>query len=271
MQRQWVKGLCILLVSTSLISSVVAKERTRDLSDSERIERLERLMESQGLVDLLLRLDSLQQEVQQLRGDNDVSTRSLENIKKRQRDLYIDIDRRLLQLERRVSGSSSVAPPAVSPSVDITPSSVSAKPTEIKRPQKQSSATNEVEAQKAYQKAFDLLRDLRYEQAISAFRHFLSQYPNSRYSHIAQYWLGEAGYARSQFAAAIKDYQALLDHHANSPKRPQAMLKIGYSYYKLKNIKAAKASFEKVVKTYPGTTEAGQAQKMLKDLKLKRN
>ena len=125
--------------------------------------------------------------------------------------------------------------------------------------------------QQAYQQAFNLLRELRYAKAVVAFRSFIKKYPNGRYAHIAQYWLGEAGYAQGNFKTAIEDYQALLDKYKNSPKRAQAMLKIGYSHHKLNNINAAKATFNKVIKTFPGTTEAGQAQKMLKEIRLKRN
>ena len=123
--------------------------------------------------------------------------------------------------------------------------------------------------QQAYQDAFNLLRELRYDKATLAFRDFLKKYPNGRYAHIAQYWLGEASYAQGKFKQAIKDYQALIDNHPNSPKLAEAMLKIGYSQYELKNYKAAQTSLEQLIKTYPGTTEAGQAKNLLKKIRLK--
>lgn len=266
MQKKWFYGLTVMLVSSGIASVSMAREDTSNLSDRERIERLERMMESQGLVDLLLRVDNLQQEIQQLRGDSEVNSRSLDEIKKRQRDLYIDIDRRLLQLERRSAGSVSVSPPA-----SATASSASTPEPAVTPTQPAQASGNDASEQQAYQKAFDLLRELRYEQATVAFRNFIEKYPDGRYAHIAQYWLGEAGYAQSQFTTAIKDYQALLDNYPNSPKRAQAMLKIGYSYYKLKNNQEAQKYFEQVLKVYPGTTEAGQAQKMLKQIKVNRN
>ncbi len=86
----------------------------------------------------------------------------------------------------------------------------------------------------AYQKAFDMLRELRYAQATEAFRNFLKQYPNGRYAQIAEYWLGEAGYAQRDFKQAIADYNTLLNNHPDTPKRAEVMLKIGYSHYELK-------------------------------------
>lgn len=277
MQKQLFRNLGVILVAMA-ISSPVYAEDTSKLSDRERIQRLERMMESQGLVDLLMRMENLQQEIQQLRGDSEVQGHTLNDIKKRQRDLYIDIDRRLLQLERKNSGGTSYTPPpAPISSGAATRSPVSRAPTPEPEPQvvqpapRSANVVDDASEQQAYQQAFNLLRELRYAKAVVAFRGFIKQYPNGRYAHIAQYWLGEAGYAQGNFKTAINDYQVLLDKYKNSPKRAQAMLKIGYSYHKLKNIKAARTTFDKVIKTFPGTTEAGQAQKMLKEIKLKRN
>lgn len=274
MQKTMISSLCLVLALAGA-GGVASAEDTSKMSDRERIQRLERMMESQGLVDLLMRLESLQQEVQQLRGDSEVQGHTLNDIKKRQRDLYIDIDRRLLQLERRNAGAAPYAPPVSSPAPSTAaPAQAVPAPEPASEPvtaQPQPSAVNDASEQQAYQKAFNLLRELRYAKATEAFRDFIAKYPDGRYAHIAQYWLGEAGYAQGQFKTAIQDYQALLDNYQNSPKRAQAMLKIGYSYHKLNNTKAATASFNKVIDTYPGTTEAGQAQKMLKEIKLNRN
>jgi tol-pal system protein YbgF len=273
MQKKLFRSLGIVLVVAG-ISSPVFSEDTSKLSDRDRIQRLERMIESRGLVDLLMRLENLQQEVQQLRGDSEVQGYTLNDIKKRQRDLYIDIDRRLLQLERKNSGDTTYTPPPVTTSpATASPAPVKRAPTPEPEPVRTSprNSANDATEQQAYQQAFNLLRELRYAKAVVAFRGFIKKYPNGRYAHIAQYWLGEAGYAQGNFKTAISDYQVLLDKHKNSPKRAQAMLKIGYSYHKLKNIGAAKATFNKVIKTFPGTTEAGQAQKMLKEIKLKRN
>lgn len=274
MQKELFHHLTVLLVIAGISSPVIAED-TSKLSDRQRIQRLERMMESQGLVDLLMRLESLQREVQQLRGDSEVQSHTLNDIKKRQRDLYIDIDRRLLQLERGTAGGTGYAPPvAVNPAPAPEPVSPASGPVPKVAQQPVTSSATVVDSageQQAYQQAFNLLRELRYAKAVVAFRSFIKKYPNGRYAHIAQYWLGEAGYAQGNFKTAIKDYQALLDNYKNSPKRAQAMLKIGYSYRKLNDIKSAKATFNKVIKTFPGTTEAGQAQKVLKEIKLGRN
>src|SRR3569832_2023908 len=57
--------------------------------------QLERLLEGQALTDMLLRVQQMQQELQKLRGDLEVQTNEINGLKQRQRDLYLDIDRRL--------------------------------------------------------------------------------------------------------------------------------------------------------------------------------
>ena len=65
----------------------------------ERVTKLERVLDGQALADLLTRIQRLQQDVQKLRGDLEVQDNDINGIKQRQRDLYLDIDRRLQQLE----------------------------------------------------------------------------------------------------------------------------------------------------------------------------
>ena len=130
-----------------------------------------------------------------------------------------------------------------------------------------SKSVDPIKEQNAYQKAFDLLRELRYEQAIKAYRQFIRDYPNGRYAHIAQYWLSEASYAQRHFKQAIIDYQDLVTNYPNSPKLAEAMLKIGYSYNALGQNKEAKDIIEKLLRVYPNTTAAGQGQNLLKKIK----
>jgi tol-pal system protein YbgF len=253
-----------MVAGLGLVGTVVAQD-TSKMSVEQRLSRMEQLLNSQGLVDLLLKVESLQTELQRLQGQNEEQLHALQELKQRQRDLYIDIDRRLLQLERNAPASGAVG-------------STSGKATSSAVPAATAAATSGAIAtaptvlegeQEAYQEAFNLLRELRYDKATVAFRDFLKKYPDGRYAHIAQYWLGEASYAQGDFKQAIQDYKKLIDNYPNSPKLAEAMLKIGYSEYELKNTQAAQASLERLIQTYPGTTEAGQAQNLLKKIRLK--
>jgi len=243
-----------------------------NLSTEDRLKRLERILDNQGLVDMLLRLDNLQSELQALRGELELHTHQLEEIKQRQRDLYVDIDRRLLRLERNAPAGEGIQPLSGTQAATQSASKAATVKPAINPATKQTpvASVNKADEQKSYQTAFDLLRELRYEQAVKAFRVFIENYPQGRYAHIAQYWIGEANYAQRDFKSAISDYQKLISDYPNSPKLAEAMLKVGYSQYELKQYKKAEATLSQLIKSYPGTTEAGQAQNLIKKIRIKR-
>jgi tol-pal system protein YbgF len=250
----------------------------------QRLDRLERVIDSQGLADILMRLNALEEEVRQLRGENEEQAHTIEELKQRQRELYIDLDRRLLQVER--AGQSGTAADEPEPAANSSSASrrPSGKPTggsltmtpprSTSDDQASDSASEETpdnrvvkSEQQAYQDAFNQLRELEYARAVQAFREFLRDYPDGRYAHIARYWLGEANYARGEYQQAIGDYQNLIERYPNSPKVAEAMLKIGYSHHQLQAYKPARDILERLIADYPGTTEASQARNLLQKIR----
>ncbi len=82
------------------------RRSSNEPSLDQRVQLLERRINT--LSSIVLRLDSLQQEMQQLRGDVEVQNHAVESLKKRQSDLYTDIDQRISKL----SGETSAGVPA---------------------------------------------------------------------------------------------------------------------------------------------------------------
>jgi len=259
-------SLFISLISTAAFAA------GNEANVENRISRLERLVNSKGLVDIMVRVESMQSELQRLVGEIELQRHSLDEIKKRQRDLYLDIDRRLLQMERG-SGMSTAPIPVPRSAVEkpVYKSSTAPRVSSSRRVAPAPKVIKKKEGEQvAYQKAFDLLRALRYEKATQAFRQFLNDFPNGRYAHIAQYWLAETSYHTRKFNIAVQDYQTLIIQYPKSPKRADALLKIGYSQFELKSFAKAKAVLQKLIKSYPGTTEAGQAENLLQKIRLKK-
>ena len=226
-----------------------------------RVSKLERVVEGQALADLLERVQRLQEDVQRLRGEIEVQANDLDGLKQRQRDLYLDIDRRLRQLET-ATASASAAPAAPASSA---PSSVagpgvpsSAPPAGAIAP-----ASNPQQEQAAYQKAFDQLKVGHYDDAISAFHAMLAAYPNGQLADNAQYWMGEADFAARRFREAADEFGKVVNNYPQSPKVPDALLKLGFSYYELGDWGNARQTLEKVNARYPQTTAAQLAQRRL--------
>ncbi|MCZ6666438.1 MAG: tol-pal system protein YbgF [Gammaproteobacteria bacterium] len=78
-----------------------------------RVVRLERALDSEGLVDLLQQLELLQAELRQLRGEMENQSFALEMVRKSQREAYADVDRRLGLIESGGIAATVAASPGV--------------------------------------------------------------------------------------------------------------------------------------------------------------
>lgn len=226
-----------------------------------RVVRIERLLENQTLVEMATRLDTLQQEVDRLLGKIDEQNHELESLKKRQRDLYLDVDTRLRNIEeaRTAAPASSTVGSEVPVPMPVTaPPALSAPSAEPADP-----ATERA----AYERAFELLKQGRYDLAVAAFKAFVETYPRGHYADNAQYWLGEANYVQRNFQAAAAEFGRVVDGFPDSDKRPDAMLKLGYTLQELGQNDKARATLSNVVSSYPNSTAARLATKRLQDLK----
>ena len=257
-------ALLLVLLAAGASASAASKAELET-----RITQLERRLDSGGLMDMLNQVNEMQRQMQQLRGDIEVQNHTLENLQKRQRDLYLDIDRRLHRLEvggveaqPALSGAAPAATaPATAPGM-AGAAAAAAAPAVAAAP-----ALNPAEQRKAYDKALELLKDGRYDDAATAFKDFLKQYPGSSYADNAQYWLGEVYYVTRQFPAALNEFDKVLKNYPNSSKSADAKLKLGYIQYELKDWSKARTLLNEVVSSYPGTTSARLAQERLDRLK----
>lgn len=196
------------------------------------------------LVEMMRRLDNLQAEVQKLRGEMDVLTHEMRGSKDRQRDLYMDIDTRLKKLE---TGSANAQ------SAPANGTALEAAPQENQNPAERL----------AYEQAFNVLKDGRYEQAIQEFSQFLASYPTSQYAANAQFWLSETHYVSRHFQIAINEFRKFIEKYPSSPKLADAILKLGFSYYELSDWAQARNMLTAVVTRFPTTTAARLANNRL--------
>ncbi len=251
-------------------------------SMEQDMQQLRRLLENRAMLELFQRMDELADEVSNLRGMLEEQANDLAGLKKRQRELYLDIDRRLRELEI-TAGAAAAAPslpatpapaPTAPPVTTSTPAPAPgaaaaaaattpqvAKPATISKPRKPGVTVSE--EREAYQKAFDMLKEGRYKMANASFKEFLGNFPQSSYAGNAQYWLGESNYVSRQFEQAVKEFQAVLQNYPGSNKVPDAMLKLGYTHYELRQFDAAKSTLTKLRNDYPNTSASRLAAKRL--------
>jgi tol-pal system protein YbgF len=252
----------LLAVTLMMLSSTVPAKDSLD----QRVQRMERMLESKGLMDLFNRLEQLQREVQQLRGEIEVQDHLLKELQRRQRDLYVDVDQRVHALE---SGSrpAAASPPATDRKPAAPPVAPSAPPP-ASAPEPGAAPVVDLATERdTYQRALDILREGRYEEAASAFQAFLQDYPSSSYADNAQYWLGEAHYVTRQFDMALADFSAVITRFPDSPKVPDSLLKKGFIYYELQDWAGARKSLQEVTGRYPDSTAARLAGDRLQRMK----
>ncbi len=276
------------IVRSTLQASPPIEVKPVALSIEGRLQLVERRM--QALTDILMRLDRIQQEIQQLRGDVELQGHNLELLKKRQRDLYSDIDRRMMQL-------TTNQPPVVAPAAEIAAeprpplSPPASQPVSQEAPVKELSAALSTAAvpaageapvavappadpaleQPLYKQAFDLLMQRRYDEAKQAFRAFLRQYPNGSLAANAQYWVGEASYVTRDFATALDEFTKVVQNYPDSTKVPDSLLKIAFIQYEQKAWAEARKTLERVTEQYASSTAARLALKRLDRMRIEGN
>ena len=229
----------------------------------QELTRLSNQIENRAMLDIFQRVDELADEISQLGGELEIQSNDLAAIKKRQRELYLDIDRRLRDLENSATGRSSVVDPVkkLTPTT-VNPGASAVEPvidtTEAEQPSTASSA------EKAdYQAAFEVLKEGQYKKAKASFEKFLKQYPNSIYAGNSQYWLGEANYVTRDFEQGVIEFKQVVADYPNSAKVPDAMLKLGYTYYELKQHDQARAILLELRKLFPKSAAFRLAGKRL--------
>jgi len=243
------------------------EETSRALKDIQMdMKKLGTQMDNRAMLDLSQRVDELADEISLLRGELEVQASDLESIKIRQRELYLDTDRRMRELEDRSIGQTSTLAPVPVPATGSgtatgsTPATTVAPASTVSAP---ASSETVAEEKVAYQLAFDSLKEGRYKKAKQQFNQFLKDYPNSIYAGNAQYWLGEANYVTRNFTQAVTEFNQVIELYPTSAKIPDAMLKLGYTHYELKQFGQARTMLQNLRTSHPNSTAARLAGKRL--------
>ncbi len=325
-------GAAIALALGLVLVSGCATTRPEDdpvqvkLNDVDaRVTRIERIISNQSLVELAQHIDSLQADVRQLRGRIEELEYKQEAMRKQQKDLYNDLDKRVAALGGGSAGAGGSAGGAgfaggsggpagaagaagaagsgsgTSASGGASSSSAgggasggtvagagggsaaggsasasgsgataggssaagSAGPASGSAVPDSGAGSGTSEEQRVYAQSFDALKAGSYSVAITGFKDFLTNYPNSPLAENAQYWLGEAYYVTHDLGAAATAFRDVVQKWPNSRKTPDALLKLGYTQLDQKKTTEGRATLSQVTQKYPGTDAARLANERL--------
>lgn len=265
------KNTIILLLLTLAALSVQAK-RVKEPTIQQRLAKLEQQAKQQpsattNVADLVIANEKLQQQVAQLKGIIEEQNHRIDNLKEKQKLLYLDMDSRLAELEANNSthknpidlSNNNPSTPKVEATIATDTQSTVIPSTDTISPQLSS-------FQDDYDIAFAHLRAGRFLESARAFEDFIQKYPNNELTDNAYYWLGESYYVKRQYPQALAAFQSLTSKFPNSSKAPDSWLKIGYSYYEMDDLAKADENLKRVINNYPNSSVARLAQNRLRQL-----
>jgi tol-pal system protein YbgF len=208
---------------------------------------------------LLSKLNALQQELQELRGQIEVQAHDLKLLQQQQLAFYKDLDSRINEAVNQDSKPLDVADNTNVKKED-KPLANSQEPKKVVAKVKSS---NPAEEQISYVAAYELIKKKDYEQATTAMSSFLSNYPNSNYSANAHYWLGELFLLKQDYDSALTQFNEVLNKYPDSSKTAASMLKLGFAYAAKGDIDQARKYLRQVQQQYPDTSTAQLAKSKL--------
>ena len=212
--------------------------------------------------------DDWDQKLRSLQDKIDMLEHSVREEQKKNEQIYQDMDRRLVDLEKRAF--SATAPVATAPTTPTSPASTltiasTEAPTTSEPPAgivPEKSIANSTEQQ--YQTILDsFLEEKNYDRTIKDFKKFIQNHPKDTLASNAQYWIGEAYYSKADYPKAITEFQKVIDKYPSSTKKCDTLLKQGMSFANMKDPSNAKLFLKETVDQCGGTTAAEKAKKLL--------
>ncbi len=224
-----------------------ARIQTSDDAQRARSEQLaKQLTDLQGdqvgglrrsLLELSAQIDELRTEMAKLRGQNEQLARDIAELQRKQVDLSQSLVERLRKMEPQ--------------SVALDGQEVLVSPDEMRE----------------YDLAMAAVRSADFAAAANALTAFQRRFPTSAYGDSVRFWLGNAYYGKRDYKEAIAVFRAFIAAAPSHPRAPEALLSLANCQVELKDVKAARRTFEELIKTYPKAEASHAAKERLASLK----
>lgn len=221
----------LLLLPLVLLAAGMAQAQVEVIDSSPQRAASERTGQPNQQAELFYQLQTLQQEVMELRGLVEEQAHELQRLKQQSLDNYLDLDRRVSALTTGGGGSATPAPsspvstlPSANLPAATSPGGTSASP--VSTP-----ASDGVSESVMYNAAYDLLKQRAIDESIAAFEAHLQSYPRGEYAGNSYYWLGEIYLLKDDLARAEEWFSNLLREFPDNRKVYDAQFKLGRVYH----------------------------------------
>jgi tol-pal system protein YbgF len=215
-------------------------------------------------------MQGLRDEVRLLRGMVEELKHELQQVKQRQLDDYLDIDRRLgsqsLADDNAYSDDQSGSSSAVTPlygepslqegSVELSADEAVAMPADGLVVLAADDGTVKTDYEAASNK---LLKGRDIDGAAAALQLHLDKYPASPYTANAYYWLGEIYLLQRRDELARQSFTTIVEQYPNHAKVMDSNFKLGKIYFQLDQTKLARRYLEKAAASSGGVASKAQS------------
>lgn len=254
-----------LFMALAFVAPAMAQSTKSRLEGLEqRLGQLEEVMKGQALVEMSQRVDQLERELRELRGEVDSLVQANAALKKQQLDIAADLEQRLAAVEARERAAAEAAAQSGSSAGQGASTPAEGSATE---PGAAAADTGGKSPELRYGEAFDALKAGKYPEAITGMQEFLTLHPNHPLADNAQYWLGQTYYVTRDYERAIAAFAAVGVRPTDPAKTPDALLKKGLSEIELKRPDAARATLADLVNRFPNSDAARTARERLQSLR----
>lgn len=211
--------------------------------------------------DVIVRLGEMDENLRQAVGKIDEMQYKLKTLEDKINLINKDVDMRLSQMEgKAVSGggigSAAPAEKHAAPVAQNAPAAIVgasiAKGDDL-APVKTKSA------EEIYQQGQEALKAGKNDEAAALFTSLMTRYPEHKLAENAQYWLGEAYYAKKDYTKSAVTFAKGYEKYKNGNKGADNIFKLGMSFKELGKTKEACTAFVNLPKEFP------KAEQVLKD------
>ena len=202
--------------------------------------------QQESLEMLLEKLNKLEEEIANLSNNLDQNTYELQRIEDANQLRYMDLDKRIHQLETLIllSNEDDNQDQIVSGDIDENPLS-------------DLIANDESEEEfLLWSNSLKLIENSRYSEAAENLRLLILSFPRGEYSIEAYFYLGDIYFQQQMYQDSIETFNSLLINFPENNRTPETIFKLGLNFLRLEDEIAAISNFNNVIQNYPDSTAA---------------
>ena len=202
--------------------------------------------QQESLEILLEKLNKLEEEIANLSNNLDQNTYELQRIEDANQLRYMDLDKRIHQLETLIllSNEEDNQDQIVSGDIDENPLS-------------DLIANDESEEEfLLWSNSLKLIENSRYSEAAENLRLLILSFPRGEYSIEAYFYLGDIYFQQQMYQDSIETFNSLLINFPENNRTPETIFKLGLNFLRLEDEIAAISNFNNVIQNYPESSAA---------------